>query len=1659
MEFGMSASSRILPANESTPLIWALSKVTDTKGNYYEVTYQNDAANSQFYPTRIDYTGNASTSPALTPYNSVQFVYDLTRSDVETGYVVNSPYRNTARLTSLKTYSGSTLVRDYRLAYVSSVQTGRSRLVSIQECEGAGTCLLATTFTWKDHANDFSGGAMFLSFTSDQIAGLEPNWVDINGDGRADFCRRHGIGELVEPGEGLPPQYLQWEIRCTLSTPNGWGAEVKSPAGYDVKGSTVWLDINGDGMADFCSIDGCFIANGAGFSVPFSHSPGTSSREGVDLNGDGRTDMCTVPTNLLTTPISGTAACAISNGSGFGAAFNVGTYSDWVKAGGTWTQFSSEAAPSLCRVLADNSLGCRTYRNGSLGTEVRSPVLDAGKEHSRAWVDVNGDGKSDFCRANVSAILCTLSTGSGFGTTISASASFTDPTPGKRSVFWGDMNGDGRADVCGIRTSSYNTSDAQVICHYSLGNSFSAAVSSGNTGTYLNANWQVQDVTGDGKADYCYVTSIIGSGSVTCIRGTSGMADHLATITDGLGASATLDYKPISDASVYGKGTGASYPMVELQDATHVVSRVVSSDGLGGSNTVSYNYATARADLHGRGFLGFGLITTYLPDGTYSQTSYNQVYPYTGTVANSVRKRTSTGATLTESTSSYSATALGGTRYFVYPTGGVSKTWDLNGASLSWTATSLANYDSYGNPQLSQTSSYDSTGAADGYSTLTSTTYSNDTANWILGLPTAVTVTATKPGGVSASRSANKSYWPSGQLKQEIVEPNNGGLASVTNLRLQTDYTYDGYGNLLTKAVSGANITARTEATYTYDSRGQFALTYKNALNHTETRAYDARFGAMSSLTGPNGLTTSWLYDGFGRVTRETRADGTVTNTAYTAPWGLPAPAAQREVMRVTVQATGAPQVLKDFDRLGRPVRNYVQKFDAVTPDSGYYGSGVNYDNLGRAFETVLPYDTTAPQYRYSRTAYDELGRPVSVTAPDNSVTQYAYNGRTTSVTNANGQVTQKVRNSQGQVVSVTNAHGTADASAMAYEYDVWGNLTKTIDALGNATTLTYDLRGRKVTMNDPNLGVWSYTYDNLGQLLTQKDAKNQTTGFSYDLLGRMIARTNPSLNSNWYYDKTAANTACGASIGKLCEATAANGYRRLHSYDSLGRASSSSTYIDSASVPYVVDWTYDASGRLSTVTYPNTGTTSAPRRLKVQYGYRATGYLDKVSNVTNSTANPPVIWQRNAVNADGNTIGESFGNGVSTTYSYDSVLGRLQNIQSAHGSTGLLNLSYVYDSLANVTTRNDNITGVNETFGYDHLDRLKTASLLPPGQSSSYVTSVAYNAIGSIVSKSTVGPPPLTVRASPTTVVASRSDPGALSAAASATVTGGETPYSYAWARTGGTSAVINVLNGSTPTPSFNANLGWGANANETFQVTVTDVRGRTGVSTVTANFSVAAAPPAPSISASPSSPSASRADPGIVSVSSAATASGGLAPLSYQWVRTGGSTNVISVAGATASTATFSANLSWGGSASETFQVTVIDALSRTASAAVTVNLSVSAAPAAPTVSISPSTYSKTSRGSFTHSITVSPAVSGGVEPLSYAWTIVQPSSLQHPAISNPAILNPVISGQVASCELGHTDFRLIVTDALGRTATATARLSLVSNAQANGSGCILF
>ncbi|HEY2669076.1 MAG TPA: hypothetical protein VGJ07_01730 [Rugosimonospora sp.] len=281
----------------------------------------------------------------------------------------------------------------------------------------------ATTASAGGAGEELSPGTGFgVSITSNVLDwGHVPAWADVNGDGRADYCRRVSDVNLQSS-----------RVSCTLSTGTGFGATITSGIvdwGYD--SGRAWVDANADGKADYCRRVGnvnlqssrvsCTLSTGTGFGatitsgiVDWGHVPAWA-----DANGDGRADYCRRVGNVNLQ--SSRVSCTLSTGTGFGATITSSVL-DWgYEAGTAWADANGDGKADYCRPVGSVNLQssyvqCTLSTGTGFGATITSNVLDWGHETGRAWVDVNADGKADYCRRvgdvnlRSSRVRCTLST-------------------------------------------------------------------------------------------------------------------------------------------------------------------------------------------------------------------------------------------------------------------------------------------------------------------------------------------------------------------------------------------------------------------------------------------------------------------------------------------------------------------------------------------------------------------------------------------------------------------------------------------------------------------------------------------------------------------------------------------------------------------------------------------------------------------------------------------------------------------------------------------------------------------------------------------------------------------------------------------------------------------------------------------------------------------------------------------------------------------------------------------------------------------------------------------------------------------------------------------------------------------------------------------------
>lgn len=1007
---------------------------------------------------------------------------------------------------------------------------------------------------------------------------------------------------------------------------------------------------NGDGTF---GADSTTVLNGAWYPTqgPFANPRYWLSLRLADVNGDGRSDLIGEYDDGTSASVTGSclsggtlksrttraAFTHLSTGNGtFGGEYNVFTRYQYYLTDGK--PCGGLSAP-LGDLNADGNADVFAWLSASNGAFIAPPTTffpttGGTLRPDSGLVDVNGDGKDDYYARDISAGTVTIwwsDGGNGFPT---ASSIPWSTTATESPIGFTDINGDGLADFYGWRDN-------------------------GNIEIRLN---------------------------------TSLKPDIITTITNGLGAQHSVQYKPLSDPTAHQRAVSVAYPYRPVNDSTYVVRAASKSDGLGGWLTTGYFYAGYLMHVTSRQPVGFNWIQRVEPDGSWTNDYYNQTLETSGTLLKS--ETFVSGARLVKRISND----------WILGTTGISpniiafrlrqvkeENWGLLGEVISSTTTDTT-YDPYGFPVTSVVN------RGSGRKTTTTNTYEHDGTYWLLGLKTREQVTAQAPNFPPQTRTTAYAYFPgTGLLASETIEPD------VPLLRRLTEYGYDPFGNRGLTRVSGTGITTRATENL-YDPTGRFITKTTNALGHFEVSAWDAGTGKPVTQTGPNGLSTYWEYDGFGRKIMEWRPDGTSTSTEYhSCDTSCPANA----VMRIATSIFGGETRWVYQDVLGREIQ---------TARTGFNGAWVytttSYDNLGRvAGKSHLYYGAETPHL--TTTTFDLLHRPLTVTAPGNRVTTYSYLGREESMSNPLGQTTKTLKDVEGRVVEVTDALGQITRRI----YDPFGNLASVTDPVGNTVSHAYDSRGRRFLMSHPDLGGWEYDYNVLDQMVWQTDAKGQVTTFEYDLLGRMTRRMRADGTTTWAYDTRPYGK------GKI-ESAIAPGARTDTYYDNRGRVSQTTTVIGTSN--YTMTTEYDLYSRPYKTTYP---TGFRTKNIYDNYGHLKAVWSD-------SLATNVRYWKADTVDGHGRTSRESLGNGLVTTRTYDPVDDDLELIDTkTTGGTVVQSQSYLMDAVRNVSSRTWYDGGVNrtESFGYDALNRLKTVS----GPAN---RDYSYDSAGNITWKSDVG-------------------------------------------------------------------------------------------------------------------------------------------------------------------------------------------------------------------------------------------------------------------------------------------------------------------------------
>ncbi|TAG97791.1 MAG: VCBS repeat-containing protein [Sphingobacteriales bacterium] len=242
-----------------------------------------------------------------------------------------------------------------------------------------------------------------------------------------------------------------------------------------------------------------------------------------DLDGDGKPDLAVANLDVAKISVFRNTSASGSIAAGSFAAnvdFTTGTQPLSVAIG----DLDGDGKPDLAVAIGSDRVS--VFRNTSTpGSVSFANKVDFTTPRSVAIGDLDGDGKPDLCTANagsnsVSVLRNTSSSGSITTSSFAAKVDFaTGSLP--RSVAIGDLDGDGKPDLCTANAGSnsvsvlHNTSTLGSIA----ASSFAAEVDF-TTGTQPESV-AIGDLDGDGKPDLAVTNVGTGVNTVSVLRNTS----------------------------------------------------------------------------------------------------------------------------------------------------------------------------------------------------------------------------------------------------------------------------------------------------------------------------------------------------------------------------------------------------------------------------------------------------------------------------------------------------------------------------------------------------------------------------------------------------------------------------------------------------------------------------------------------------------------------------------------------------------------------------------------------------------------------------------------------------------------------------------------------------------------------------------------------------------------------------------------------------------------------------------------------------------------------------------------------------------------------------------------------------------------------------------
>lgn len=1318
----------------SSYIDWYLAAQEDVHGNYISYQYEQDLANGDVWLASITYT--LHTHHNFVHENKVLFSYQR-YVDAQGGYICGCPVKRDKILKEITVKTDATVMRRYTFDYLKPTDEYSNqypRLYTITEYgEGGTTALNPMRIEWGDVGERLFNASYTYSQNSEFVQG------DFNGDGCTDLLTIYDLS-TENKSAGAPRDYL---AVYRYGNPNGFSNEltIATFANQYKPLKAVAGDFNGDGLDDV------FFDTSSGYEY---------WQTSLDNNNVPKFTKQSYKPSVSTVGTANIVAMADINGDGKDELVVDNVYFKQGYTGGTrytLSQFDRFYTYMIGDVDGD---GCQDIIvcNDVGGVKVNSPAKDAvilERSFARNYMLAphcvllcgyfNDDRYLDFLMLegynevvpNNEQATVYYNTGDGTNFTSEfLSHSFTNNR--YNSFRTGDFNGDGLTDVvcvgsnnivsCMESQSGYVSGGDWVYINYAPG--FKTRSTSleydlylsqetggtpGKEGVYTrDGKYYIYpsyfypiaaDFSGDGKCDLVNVCEfrshpfdsshpswLTGSTSLKSLcLSHQGTSDVVTGIKNGDGTKRDINYQLVTTAARDPKFYNGSYASWNKDIPTFNTVKSVTLGNLFNNQLAenkSYMYTSPiYAYKSGREFQGFQSIVCQdaisgnkITDG-YSLISYSG-YPY---YYQSSGQRESETVYLSHGYWPSFKNTYGKYGFFYITVCSVTDRLKGIDTNISYV------YDASGNLTSRSTSYRGGTEASRDVS---------ETMSYV-----SCANVSSFPCRMSGYK---KTFSCSGV--SIVGEEKTFGYSSYGDLLTETEhgmtkrYTYDATLGIPTSETVSADGKARTH-NYEYDDARYVKKDTDPA--GLVTQVVQDFYGNPLSETTPDGRTTTYQYDTFGRLKKSLSHEQVPTEYRYS--WtnhSLTGTAAS--LYRQQKLYDGVLTSETTADCYGRTLLQ-----SELQPGSKWQHLRSSYNAMGLPVkeETLCGNGTLSllATVDYTYDGYQRLTQENHHSADGTALNKqvyYTYNKQTeTCRTVTDKESTETfVHDAQWDIVSQSDATGTT-----TYTYDAAGRVVK-VSSPGYPMTSTYNAYGLCTSVSNAASGTTTYTYNGFDELATKTDANHNVTTYAYDLAGRLTSVADGDRTLSYTYNNKGQLASDGVS-----------GHQSVYTYTTAGLLQKEVKTIKDQTL--TKSYTYDGKGRLLTYT--------SPSGLVQKSAYDASHNL--VSIADNATSLK--LWEAKSYNEQGLLSSDVNCGSKQTTYTYDQ-MGRYQGI-----SNSLAAFNYQYNRGGLLTQRIEKFggSGLTETFAYDAEGCLLSSTL-----SGKTPVTVSYNSGRTIKAKSDIG-------------------------------------------------------------------------------------------------------------------------------------------------------------------------------------------------------------------------------------------------------------------------------------------------------------------------------